>query len=149
MRLVPWILAAALAGSSAAHLWALGKEQPRHAVLPIFVPVSLEHEKGMRAERGQPAGRGGEEAVELARALSDRPLPPEAAPLVERLRATRLGLLDRRERRHQLNVALMNVGVELGAVLTPEQWEWVVSHRDQLRRTDDAAVFERVLAGLR
>jgi len=143
-----WGVAVVLAVSAGAHLWALGNAQPSHAVLPIFVPVSLEHERGLRASLGQPAGRGGEEAVELARALAELPVAAEAGPLVERLKSTRLRLLDRRDRRHQLNVAMMKLGVELGAVLTPEQWEWVVSHRDQLRRDDDAAAFDRVLGAL-
>ncbi len=37
--------------------------------LPIFVPASLEEEVKMRAERGQEAGRGGLEPLELAQVL--------------------------------------------------------------------------------
>jgi hypothetical protein len=149
MKALPWLLCLVLAVSAAGHAWMLVRDRPTHAVLPIFVPVSLEHEAGMRAKLGQPARRGGEEAVELARALLDLPVAPEAAPAVERLRATRAHLLALRDRRHQLNVALMNVGVDLGAALTADQWETVFSHRDQIRAKDDAAVFDRLLEHLR
>ena len=149
MRGVPWVLAAVLAVSVVGHAWVLGRAQPTHAVLPIFVPVSLEHERAMRTKLGQPAGRGGEEAVDLARALLDVEVPPAVGPTLERLRVGRLALLQLRDRRHQLNVALMNVGVALGAELTPEQWTHVISHRDELRSVTDAAVFDRLLGALR
>ncbi len=149
MKYLSWALVGVLALSVAGHAWLLGRSQPTHAVLPIFVPVSLEHERAMRQALGQPAGRGGEEAVELARALVDVDLPPDVAPAVARLRERRLALLALRDRRHQLNVALMNVGVAVGAELTADQWSYVISHRDDLRAVSDAAIFDRVLGGLR
>ena len=149
MSRVPLALSVLLAGSAAAHGWVLLHVPPTHAVLPIFVPVSLEHEARMRGALGQPAGRGGEEAVELARALEGVEVPASAGPALERLKAARLRLLALRDRRHQLNVALMNVGVELGQVLTADQWTVVISHRDTIRAADDGAAFDRVLAGLK
>ncbi len=149
MKGIEWALVALLAVSVGGHAWFLGRAQPTHAVLPIFVPVSLDHERAMRTKLGQPVGRGGEEAVELARALLDVEVPPSVGPTLERLRASRLALLELRDRRHQLNVALMNVGVALGAELTPDQWTHVISHRDELRSVTDAAVFDRLLGALR
>lgn len=149
MKRLPWLLVGVLTLSVVAHLWMLGRSQPTHTVLPIFVPVSLEHEKAMRARLGQPAGRGGEEAVELARALLDVPVPATLGPTLERLRTTRLALLKLRDQRHQLNVALMNVAVAVGSELSAAQWDHVISHRDTLRAVEDGAVFDRLLGALK
>lgn len=140
-------LAVVLTLGLATNLWLLLRGRgEEHVVLPIFVPVSLEMERAMRAERNQPAGRGGEEAVELARSLAKQ--PPGDAPTREHLAAmkqSRDHLLKLRDERHQLNTRLMQVGVEVGRVLTPEQWAVIVMKRDELRREGDAAVFDRVL----
>jgi hypothetical protein len=121
-------------------------------LMPIFVPASLQVERERRAERGQPAGRGGMEAAELARVLLDTPLSPEVAarlaPEIQGLKATRLRLLDARERRHHLNVALMRAGVRLGKLLTPEQWAWIQGSRDGVRAQSEAELFSRLEAQL-
>lgn len=140
----------ALAGFQGA---ALSLGRPTHALLPIFVPVSLEHEQGMREARAQPAGRGGEEAVDLARRIAALDLAPDPAaalaPRIERMKALRAELLAARDERHRLNTRMMEVGVELGKVLTPAQWEELLSGRDAARARADAELFDRVLAGLR
>lgn len=114
--------------------------------LPIFVPASLEVEALMRTERGQAAGRGGLEAADLARALLQERFDDETAsrltqPLA-RLRAARHALLDARDRRHQLNVTLMQAGVRIGRELTPPQWTHVISSRDAVKATEEAALFD-------
>jgi hypothetical protein len=43
----------------------------------------------------------------------------------------------------------MQLGVDVGEVLTPEQWAVVTQKRDELRRPGDAAVFDRLLEKLR
>lgn len=142
-----WALGVVLAGGLATNLGLLLRGRAEeHAVLPIFVPVSLEMEKAMRAERGQPAGRGGEEAVELARGLGARPPADDATRAqLAAMKQSRDHLLQLRDERHQLNTRLMQVGVEVGRVLTPEQWAVIVQKRDELRRPGDAAVFDRAL----
>lgn len=148
-----WGLVALLAALTTGQAAVLLAGRETHAVLPIFVPVSAEHERTMREARGQPPGRGGEEAVEAVRRVERMAVDPATAaavaPQVERLKALRLELLAARDERHRLNTRMMEVGVELGRVLTPEQWEEVVSKRDAVRARADAALFDRVLAGMR
>lgn len=144
-----WAIAAVLAGSCAWQAHALVTGPSGFATLPIFVPVSLEYERQMRSARGQPAGRGGEEAVTLARALAEEPdLDPALGPAVEAMRATRAELLDARGRRHALNIALMDVGVAVATELTPAQWAEIHMRRDVLRAHTEAEVFDRVLEKL-
>jgi hypothetical protein len=143
-----WALAVVLAASCAWQARVLTSSGSGFATLPIFVPVSLEYERQMRAARGQAAGRGGEEAVSLARALADETLDPALAPAIERLRDTRARLLDARGRRHALNIALMDVGVSVAAALTPEQWAAIHMRRDALRARTEADVFGRLLKRL-
>ena len=149
MSRLPFAVAAlallTVAGHAALQAWprASGLE-----TLPIFVPASLEVEDLMRAERGQEAGRGGLEAADLARVLLEERLDPATAAALEaplaRLRAAREALLDARNRRHQLNVALMRSGVSIGRELTPAQWEHVISSRDAVKATEEAALFEEL-----
>ncbi|MDP2309602.1 MAG: hypothetical protein Q8P18_26515 [Pseudomonadota bacterium] len=150
MSRLPWILAGLLLASCAWNVRALLASGPGFVTLPIFVPVSLEYERQMRAARGQAPGRGGEEAVALARALAEEPgLDPALAPQVNALRATRERLLDARGRRHALNIALMDVGVAVASELTPAQWGEIHMKRDTLRARTEAEVFDRLLEKLR
>lgn len=146
---VGWAIAFVLALSCAWTARVLLAPGPGLATLPIFVPVSLEYEKQMRAARGQPAARGGEEAILLARALVEEDaLDPALAPKITALRATRDRLLDARGRRHALNIALMDVGVAVVSELEPAQWDRIHMRRDELRATTEAEVFDRLLGKL-
>jgi len=153
MKAAPWIVAGLLAISCAGQAWVLLAPARRLGVMPIFVPASLEHERAMRAERGQAAGRGGEEAVDLLRALERERLDPAVAaairPGVEALGAEREELLALRNERHRLNTRLMDVGVAVAAELTPEQWDAVLMGRDAARAVADRDLFRRVLERLR
>ena len=153
MRALPWVVATLLAASSAGQAWMLVASGPRFAVMPIFVPVSLEHERAMREARGQPAGRGGEEAVDLVRALERERLDPAVAaavaPGIEALRLEREELLGLRNERHRLNIALMDVGVAVAGELEPGQWDAVHMGRDAVRAPADRELFERVQRALR
>lgn len=150
MNRAAWALVALLLVSCGWTVRTLVVTGPGFATLPIFVPVSLEYERQMRSARGQPAGRGGEEAVALARALTDEAgLDPALAPQVAALRDTRERLLDARGRRHALNIALMDVGVAVASELTPEQWAEIHMKRDVLRARTEAEVFDRLLEKLR
>lgn len=122
------------------------------ATLPIFVPASLEVESVQRAARGQSAGRGGLEAADLAQALLEERFSTETAAALEEplaaVRGARVALLDARNRRHALNVSLMRAGVDLGRELTPAQWEHVISSRDAVKATEEAALFGELEAAL-
>lgn len=149
MNRVGWTLVAVLALSCAWDVRQLLSGGTGFATLPVFVPVSLEYERQMREERGQPAGRGGEEAVETARRLLEAPVDPSKREAIERLRDTRAKLLDARGRRHALNIRLMDVGIAVTRELTPAQWDAIHMQRDQLRGKADAELFERVLSRMR
>jgi hypothetical protein len=146
-----WALALVLAVSGALQAHALVKPESGFATMPIFVPVSLEYERQMRAARGQPASDGGEQALRVAERLAadGAGLDGLLRPKIEAVRDTRARLLDARGRRHALNIRLMDVGVAVAAELTPAQWDRIHMRRDALRAEADAAVFERVLARLR
>ena len=58
------------------------------------------------------------------------------------MRAAREALLDARNRRHQLNVTLMQAGVRIGRELSPAQWEHVISSRDAVKATEEAQLFD-------
>lgn len=146
----------ALLGVIVAEVGLLAYQPSSFATLPIFVPVSLEYERQMRAERGQPARRGGEEAMQLAasleRSVNDGRLTPEEAraltPHLQAIARTRAAILDARGRRHNLNIALMDVGVAATRVLTPAQWDAVHMTRDGVRAGADAVVLDRLLKRL-
>lgn len=149
--LLGWVAVACLAVSCALAGGVLLHRGPGFATLPIFVPASLAHEKALRAERGQPAGKGGVEAVELAESLlrdatvsSDPALAGEVAALGE----TRARLLDARNRRHALNIRLMDVGVAVARELTPAQWDAIHMRRDAIRGKAERDLFARLLAKL-
>lgn len=143
-----WALCAVLLIGNCVLASLLFIERPTHETLPLFVPVSLEYEKGLRTERSQPAGRGGEEATMVADLLEGMELDPTTraaiAPHVLALGQARQRVLTLRNERHQLNVGLMDVGVELGTTLDERQWDIVQRGRDAVRGKDDAAVFERL-----
>ena len=119
--------------------------------MPILVPTSLTYEAQLRDARHQPPGRGGAEAAELAEAMLAEGVgaDPALAAEIEALRDERARLLVLRDRRHQLNVALMEVGVDVARQLRPDQWRDIVMHRDARRAAADADTFDRLLARLR
>ena len=147
-----WLLAGLLALSLLGQGWLIHSHRSGFSTLPIFVPVSLEYERQLRAQRQQPASRSGDQVLALAQALEHASLPPTTgATLKPRLTAlfqTRLQLLEARGRRHELNVALMNVAVRIAQELRPDQWERIHMQRDALRARAEAEVFERVQAKL-
>ncbi|MCB9742387.1 MAG: hypothetical protein H6741_06240 [Alphaproteobacteria bacterium] len=122
---------------------------PDHATLPIFVPASLKYERAMRSERSQPAALGGQEAELLANHLlqpgRDLGEDPRLAERIAAMKATRARILELRNQRHALNVANMNLGVELAQELTPAQWDHVQSNRDQLRAEAEFRSYDRLL----
>jgi hypothetical protein len=147
-----WAAAACLTVACALEARLLLHRGPGFATLPIFVPASLAHEKAMRAERGQPAGKGGVEAVELAETLLRDPSvagDPTLAAEVQGLSEDRARLLEARNRRHALNIRLMDVGVEVARELTPAQWDAIHMRRDEVRGKAERDLFARLLEKVR
>ena len=107
--------------------------------MPILTPVSLEYEQALRA---------GEEPANL-HAIMDavRHVNPERVSKTEyeQFVADRQQMLVLRNQRHELNVRLMESGVELLQTLTPEQWEFVQSQRDAIQAKHEALSMERLL----
>jgi hypothetical protein len=148
--LLAWALVAALAAGLAARVGASRARGPGFATLPILTPTSLPYEAAMRADRAQPAGQGGAEALDLAEALLAQGVTdPALAAQVEALASDRATLLALRNQRHALNIRLMDVGVEVAGRLTAPQWEAIHMRRDTLRAQAEAAVFARLLQRLR
>jgi hypothetical protein len=149
---VAWALCAVLTVLIAAQAWhRFGG--PRFATMPILVPVTPEFEDAARARRGLSASRGVEEALTLASriepgklAAEDRALVRDALPALEAAQARLLAL---RERRHALNIRLMEAGVEMTSVLTPAQWDKVHMNRDSVRAQADVTTFDRLRAALK
>lgn len=150
MRWAPWILCVVLALTALVQLRTLSRPGSGFATLPILVPVSLEHEAAARAE-GQAQVQAPLDTAaieELLAALEAAPPDPALAPRVQAFAQARADLLALRDRRHQLNVRLMHLGMQVAAVLGPEQWQAVVDHRDAARAEADAALLDRVLERL-
>lgn len=148
VRALSWCLCAVLAllglRLGALHL----RPGTGFSTLPILIPVSLEHEAAGRGARARaPLDTARVEAL-LAR-LEAGPVDPSLAPRIEALADDRAALLALRDRRHQLNLALMRRGAVVARLLEPAQWEVVVNHRDAARGEAEAAVLDRVLEGLR
>ena len=58
--------------------------------------------------------------------------------------ADRLRMLELRNRRHALNVQLMEAGVGILETLTPEQWEFIQSQRDSIQATHETKEMEKL-----
>ena len=144
-----WAVALVLLLGCAAQLSVLLGGDSGFKTLPILVPVSLEHERAAR--KGAPAVSG-EEAIRLAGELLARELTEDQRSAlrleVEAMAATRARMLELRGRRHELNIALMDVGVAVAAELTPDQWAQIHMRRDALRAKAEADTFQRVLERL-
>ncbi len=121
--------------------------------LPILIPVSLEYERAMRAGSPNRLLYSGEDLLTVLGAMERLDIPPDvAARLGRRLQSliqARDRLLEAREQRHALNVALMGTGVAVARELQPDQWDYINMHRDQLRGKMEAQVFQRLMEKLR
>lgn len=121
--------------------WTLTSPQAGNTIrtLPILNPVSLQMERSMR---------NGEPAQNLHR-MMDQVLRMDTTNLskseLEKFQQDRQQMLSLRDQRHALNVKLMHSGVRLLQVLTPEQWEIVQSHRDQIQATYELQAMQQLL----
>jgi hypothetical protein len=147
-----WMIAAFLACSCVGQIYLLSRQGSGFETLPILVPVSLEHERAGLAGQSSNS-KAGEAVLPLATALLqqnlDATLRVQLLPQLERLGQTRVRMLELRNRRHTLNIALMDVGVAIAKELSPSQWQQVHMQRDALRGRAEAEVLERVLNRLK
>ncbi len=111
------------------------------AVLPILTPVSLEYEK---------AYRSGEPPVDIHQ-MMDRiqqvqpTSSPENSIEVRNFISDRKQMLELRNRRHELNIELMNAGIELISMLNDDQWSLVQSQRDRVKLDKEESLMEELL----
>lgn len=144
-----WPLIGLLFASAIGQAIALRQGGSGFATLPIFVPASLKYEQQLRADRNEPAGKGGGDAAALAQVLLNDPAAASVAPQLAQLRELRAQLLDARNRRHALNIRMMDVGVAVARELSPAQWDAIHMNRDGLRARSELASYDRLLEKIR
>lgn len=147
MRGLPWLLCLLLALTGLLQLRLLLQPGTGFSTMPLLVPLSLEHEAAMR--QGGPPALDRAQVEALLAELQATPPDPALAARIQAFADTRAELLALRNRRHQLNVSLMQTGVGVARVLGPEQWEHLLSHRDAVQAEAEAELLDRVLQELR
>jgi len=112
-------------------------------VMPIFTPVSLQYEKHIR---------DGEKPVNIASAMEILPELERKAERGEvnkqdflRFRENREKMLELRNKRHELNISMMTVAVEIAQELQPEQWNIIQSQRDSIQAKVEMEIFDDLL----
>ena len=137
MSRVAWALCSVLALTALAQVRVLTQSGTGFSTMPVFVPLSLEHEAAAR--RGP--------ALDLAQAealLAQHAGRPEVARATE----THARILALCQERHTLNVALMEGAVDVAGHLSPDQWDRIVGERDLRKAEADAGLLDTVRDGL-
>lgn len=134
-KLGPWILVLILGATLALQYTACSVSETGFSTLPILSPVSPELERVMRKQRGQQTPVSPRRATQIMEAIgADEGLEQAAREAASKQlqNATHSigGLRTLRDERHGLNVAMMNVGVDIASELTPAQWSHIHMHRD-------------------
>jgi hypothetical protein len=113
------------------------------ATMPIFTPVSLQYEQEIRGDGKTLNIREAMAEVErLSRTSAKGTLSSSA---IQNLQQTRLRMLDLRNQRHELNIEMMDLAVEIVDELSPPQWAVVQSQRDAIQAKVEMDIFERLL----
>ena len=120
--------------------------QSDFAIMPILAPVSLDYEQYMRDGR-KPLNIG--EMMKILPEL-EKSLDPAKVSMSELLlfQEHRNQMLELRNERHQLNIALMDDGIALLKDLTPAQWDWVQSQRDHNQAVIEMQIVESLIKDL-
>ena len=116
------------------------------SVMPIFTPVSLQYEKQMR-QGEQPLDI--RQAMEIVKELDEQ----ENIPNVNKqdlvaLKETRVKMLEFRNRRHELNIDMMHLAVEVVQILHQPQWDIIQSQRDSIQAKVEIQAFDQLLQKL-
>lgn len=111
-------------------------------VMPIVTPVSLQYEKEYLGEK-QP--RSLPDITQVLQRINDKNVD---STTLAQLKKERLEMLDLRNQRHELNIKMMENAVEILSELTPEQWDFIQSNRDEIQSKIELDVLEKVLQDL-
>ncbi len=149
----PWFLALVLSATVALQLMERCEVATGFSTMPILSPVSPEIESALRKSRGQGTPVNPRRAVRIVQAIeSDKALEGSARKTVgkylDRAIQTLAALRRARDRRHGLNVEMMEVGVQVSSRLTPAQWASVHLHRDSRDGAAEVQTLERLRARL-
>jgi len=118
----------------------------RFEMMPIFTPVSLQYEQQLRQGTAPLNIRQAMMVLEDIDEKIDRGTVEEKDLL--QLRENRKKMLEFRNRRHDLNIAMMNLAVEIVQELDPEQWNIIQSQRDAIQAKVEMEIFDDLLRRL-
>lgn len=114
-------------------------ERTSFEVMPIFTPVSLQYEKVLQE------GKSPEESPDILEVVQRLDLENTDPKDVQELKEQRRIMLSLRNERHELNIKMMNNGIEVLGELSSEQWTFVQSNRDAIQAKIEVDVLQRVL----
>ena len=111
-------------------------------VMPIFTPVSLQYEKAYQE------GKKPKRIPDMMRILQEIDSKNMDSKMVETLKKERMEMLRLRNERHELNIKMMENSISVLSELTPEQWEFVQSNRDEIQSKIELDILEQLLQDL-
>ena len=116
------------------------------STMPIFTPVSLQYEKELR---------NGEPPLNIRQAMSILPQLENLALQgnirqqdLLKFKEDRKRMLDLRNKRHELNIEMMELAVAIVGHLSEEQWQVIQSQRDALQAEVEMEIFDQALRKL-
>ena len=138
-----WLILAVLLAGFSVQLISWAPTGTVFATMPIFTPVSLQYEQEIRGD-GKPLNirEAMAEVERLSRSSAKGTLSSSA---IRNLRQTRTRMLELRNQRHELNIEMMDLAVEIVDELSPPQWAVVQSQRDAIQAKVEMDIFERLL----
>jgi hypothetical protein len=114
-------------------------ERTSFEVMPIFTPVSLQYEKMLQE------GKSPEESPDILEVVQRLDFENTDPKDVKELKEQRRIMLSLRNERHELNIKMMNNGIEVLGELSPEQWSFVQSNRDAIQQKIELDVLEKTI----
>ena len=127
----------------------LPRMQPgvQFSTMPIFTPVSLQYEKELR---------NGEAPLNIREAMSILPQLERLASQgnirqqdLLKFKKDRNTMLELRNKRHELNIEMMELAVAIVSDLSKEQWDVIQSQRDALQAEVEMEMFDDALRRLK
>ena len=111
-------------------------------VMPIFTPVSLQYEEVLQE------GNVPEKNPDILEVVGQLDLENTDLKDVQKLKNERAAMLKLRNERHELNILMMNNGIEVLGELSPEQWSFVQSNRDAIQERIELDILEKMIQSL-
>ena len=111
-------------------------------VMPIFTPVSLQYEEVLQE------GDVPEKNPDILEVVGQLDLENTDLKDVQKLKNERAAMLKLRNERHELNILMMNNGIEVLGELSPEQWSFVQSNRDAIQERIELDILEKMIQNL-